>query len=367
MIRLHQPWYDKREERAVLKVLRSRQLAGNGKECAALEEELAAKLKAKYAFAVSSGSHALEMAMEIAGVSGGEVILPSFTFPSVANAILRTGAKPVFCEIRETDLNLDCEKALSLVSRQTKAIVVTHYGGHPVDVRNMPVPIIEDAAHALGSKVRNRFCGTLGPVGCLSFHQTKNCASGEGGAILCNTSEAARKIQVLREKGTNREDFIRGRVKFYAWVAKGSSFVLPELLAAIVRVQLTKLDEIVSRRRRIAEWYDESFADLEQAGLLKIVRPLKKGDSCYHIYAVLVNPAHRSSILTSMRTAGIETAFHFLPLHSSPYGRKLNSRVRLPQTDRLASSIIRLPIYPGLKEQDLQKIALAFRKAIKRL
>jgi dTDP-4-amino-4,6-dideoxygalactose transaminase len=332
-----------------------------------LEEELQSKLDMKYAFAVSSGSHAMELAMEILDLSGGEVILPSFTFPSVANAVLRAGGRPIFCEIREPDLNIDLQHALSLISRRTKAIVVTHYAGHPVNPEGIPIPVIEDAAHALGSSLQNRSCGTMGQVGCLSFHQTKNCAAGEGGAILCRSDEAAEKIRIFREKGTNREEFLSRRAPFYSWVGLGSSFVLSEVSAAITRVQLAKLDEIFLRRRRIAVWYDQAFADLEKTGLLKIVRPLDREGSSYHIYGILVNPARRASILAAMHAAGIGTAHHFMPLHSSPYGRKLNSGHPLPETDRLAASLIRLPIYPELGERDLETIALALTGALRAL
>jgi dTDP-4-amino-4,6-dideoxygalactose transaminase len=365
MIPLNQPWYDHREEEAVVRVLRTGQLAGNGRECAALEEELAARLGVEYALAVSSGSHALEVAMELLEVRGGEVILPSFTFPSVANAVLRAGGRPVFGEIREPDLNIDLEHARNLVGERTKAVVVTHYAGHPCDFTNFPAPVIEDSAHALGSVLGEQPCGTIGQVGCLSFHQTKTCACGEGGVVLCASGEAVEKVSVLREKGTNREDFKEGRIPFYSWVGPGSSLVLPELSAAIARVQLAKLEEILSARRRIAGWYDQSFADVERQGEARIVRLLDGGNPSHHIYALLVDPFRRASILARMRSAGVEAAHHFVPLHSSPYGRRLNPGVNLPRTDRLAASIVRLPIYPGLEEESLEKVAREFKKALR--
>lgn len=362
MIPLSKPWFDRSEEEAILKVMRSGELAGNGKECSALEQELKNIFHTNYVLVVSSGSHALEMAMELLNVRGGEVILPSFTFPSVANAIIRAGARPVFCEIREPDLNIDLNHAESLITSCTKAIVVTHYGGHPVSFEGIPIPVVEDAAHALGSMLDSHYCGTLGSFGCLSFHQTKNVASGEGGALICQSHSANLSALIFREKGTNRDLFKAGLVDFYTWVGIGSSYVLPELSAAIVRVQLAKLDEITSRRRAVATCYDEKLVELEKRGDIRIVRP-REGQSSYHTYAILVDPSRRDAIISKIRSSDIEAAFHFIPLHSSPYGKKIVGTLKLSRTEHLANSIIRLPIYPGLSHDDLEKVAKAVKFA----
>lgn len=180
---LHRPWIGAAERAALARVLARGELAGNGVECRALEAELARQLDVSHALALSSATHALETAMHLLDVAGGEVVLPSFTFPSVGNAVLRAGGRPVYCEIREPDLNVDLAHALSLVGPRTRALVATHYGGHPVDSSTSPVPVVEDAAHALGSRLGGRACGTLGRFGCLSFHATKNVVAGEGGAL----------------------------------------------------------------------------------------------------------------------------------------------------------------------------------------
>jgi dTDP-4-amino-4,6-dideoxygalactose transaminase len=357
VIPLHKPWIAPEDEAAVLRVLRSGRLAGNGPECAALEQELQARLGGTHAVvALSSATHALELSMQLLDLQGGEVIVPSFTFPSVGSAILRAGGVIRFCEVREPDLNVDLDHARSLIGPGTRAIVITHYAGHPQEVAGLPVEVVEDAAHALGSAIGGRPCGTLGRFGCFSFHSTKNVVAGEGGAFVTADQEAAGHARVFREKGTNRDDFTRGRVDHYAWVGLGSSFVLPEIAAALARTQLARFDRIQAERRRIACLYDEMLGDAEREGLLTIVRPLEAGVSSHHIYGVLVDPAVRASLISHLAEAGIASASHFVPLHASPFGRA-TAPSSLPRTDRLAASIVRLPIYPGLPDHDVERIA----------
>jgi dTDP-4-amino-4,6-dideoxygalactose transaminase len=363
MIPLHRPWLGAEEEAAVLRVLRSGRLAGNGSECAALERELQARLRVEHALVLASGTHALELAFRLLDVQHGEVIVPSFTFPSVANAVLGAGGTIRFCEIREPDLNVDLEDARALVGPRTRALVITHYGGHPQVARDFPVPVVEDAAHAFGSTIGDLVCGTLGVFGCLSFHATKNVVAGEGGALISRDREAVRRARIAREKGTNRDDFTAGRIDHYSWVGPGSSLVMPELSAAVARVQLAKADRILQERRRVAALYDERMADLEREGLATVVRP-RDGSSSHHVYAVLVPPVLRPHIVRIMRGRGIEVAPHFVPLHSSPYGRRLSPGVHLPTTDRIASSLLRLPIYPGLSPLDVDKIVDGLRAAL---
>jgi dTDP-4-amino-4,6-dideoxygalactose transaminase len=365
MIPLHRPWIDASDEAAVVRVLRSGRLAGNGAECAALERELHARLGGQHAVvSLSSATHALELMMQLLDLQGGEVIVPSFTFPSVGNAILKAGGVIRFCEIREPDLNVDLDHARSVIGPATRALVVTHYAGHPLDAAGFPLTILEDAAHALGSAIGNRACGTLGEFGCLSFHATKNLVSGEGGALLTRNPDAARRARIVREKGTNRDDFIAGRVDRYAWVGLGSSLVLPELSAALARTQLAKFDRILEERRRIALLYDDALGDLDREGRVTIVRPVGPGTSSHHIYAVLVDPDARPSVVERLERSGVQTASHFVPLHASPFGRSLAPDLALPRTDRLSASIVRLPIYPGLSEGEVAKVAASLREAL---
>jgi dTDP-4-amino-4,6-dideoxygalactose transaminase len=365
MIPLHKPWIAEDDEAAVLRVLRSGRLAGNGTECASLERELQARLGGGHSVvSLSSATHALELAMHLLDLRGGEVIVPSFTFPSVGSAILRAGGVIRFCEIRLPDLNVDLDHARSLVGPATRAVVLTHYAGHPQAASGLPVPVVEDAAHALGSEIGGRACGTLGAFGCLSFHATKNLVAGEGGALITRDGDAARRARVFREKGTNRDDFTSGRVDHYSWVGLGSSLVLPELAAALARTQLAKFDQILDERRRVARFYDAALSDLEAEHRLQVVRPAGEGSSSHHIYAVLVDPDVRSPVLQALARSGVQAASHFVPLHASPFGRALAPGLSMPCTDRIAASLVRLPIYPGLSESDTATVAAALREAL---
>ena len=364
MIPLHKPWIDADDEAAVVRVLRSGRLAGNGAECAAFESELQARLGGGHVVSLSSATHALELAMHGLDLRGGEVIVPSFTFPSVGSAILRASGTIRFCEVRTPDLNVDLDHARSLIGPTTRAIVVTHYAGHPQEFGALPVPVVEDAAHALGSEVGGRACGTIGAFGCLSFHATKNVVSGEGGALLTANEDAARQARIFREKGTNRDDFMRGRIDHYSWVGLGSSLVLPELSAALARTQLARLDRILEERCSVASRYDAALAGLERNGRLQIVRQLDKGRSAHHIYAVLVEPDTRAHVLQTLARDGVQAASHFVPLHASPFGRSVAPGVTLPRTDHIAASVIRLPIYPGLTEAEVATVVSAVRGAL---
>jgi dTDP-4-amino-4,6-dideoxygalactose transaminase len=365
MIPLHRAWLDAEEEAAVLRLLRSGRLAGNGVECAALECELRTRLGGgSEVLALSSATHALELMMLLLNLEGGEVIVPSFTFPSVGCAILRAGGVIRFCEVRLPDLNVDLDHARSLVGPKTRALVVTHYAGHPQDFTGFPAPVVEDAAHALGSRIHGRSCGTLGLFGCLSFHATKNVVAGEGGALIVRDPATAVPARIFREKGTNREDFAAGRVDHYAWVGLGSSFVLPELSAAIARVQLGKMDRILEERRRIAGLYDSELSCLERDGRLAVVRPVSNGLSSHHIYAILVDPGVRNDVVARLAAGGVQAASHFVPLHASPFGRSVTGGLTLPRTERVAASIIRLPIYPGLSNDEVRHVAACLRGAL---
>jgi dTDP-4-amino-4,6-dideoxygalactose transaminase len=258
---------------------------------------------------------------------------------------------------------VDLDHARSLIGPKTRALVVTHYAGHPQSFRGFPVPVIEDAAHALGSRIDDQWCGTLGAFGCLSFHATKNLVAGEGGALLTERADAARAARLFREKGTNREDFVAGLVDHYSWVGLGSSLVMPELSAALARVQLAKFGRIQEERRRVAQRYDEALDDLVREGRLSIVRP-GEGTSSHHIYAVLVDPARRSDVLSSLREAGVQAASHFVPLHMSPFGREVGGRISLPRTEGLSASVVRLPIYPGLPDGAVHRVASSLRRAL---
>ena len=349
-------------------------MAGNGAECAALERELNARLGGGVVLALSSATHALELMMHLLDLEGGEVIVPSFTFPSVGCAIPRARGVIRFCEVREPDLNVDLDHARSLVGPATRALVVTHYAGHPQDFRNFPVPVVEDAAHALGSRIDGRACGTIGEFGCLSFHATKNVVAGEGGALIVKDEAAARPARIFREREPTAKTLRRAGSITMRRSGPGSSFVLPELSAAIARVQLGKMDRILEERCRVARLYDTELFELEREGRLAIVRPTcakasagkpaQNVLSSHHIYAILVDPQVRNDVIARLAAGGVQAASHFVPLHSSPLGRSLTGGLSLPRTERVAASIIRLPIYPGLADEELRHVVACLRGAL---
>ena len=256
-IAFHAPWFDERELEAVREALAGR-VAGDGPVGRRVEALLAERMGARRVLLTTSGTHALELALLALGVGPGqEVVCPSFTFVSSANAVLRAGARPVFAEIEETTLGLDASDVERRLTPRTTALLPVHYAGVAPDMealsdlaRRHGLRVIEDAAQGLAASWRGRALGTIGDAGCLSFHETKNVTCGEGGALVVSDPEVARRAEIVREKGTNRSAFFRGEVDKYTWVAEGSSYVLSDLLAAVLLAQLAKLDAIQATARR---------------------------------------------------------------------------------------------------------------------
>ncbi len=266
-IAFSRPWFDAREEAAVREAL-SGQVSGDGPIGRRVEGRLAGLLGASRVLLTTSGTHALELALLALGVGPGqEVICPSFTFVSSANAVLRVGARPVFAEIEETTLGLDPADVERRITTRTAAVLPVHYAGVAPDMeallglaRRHGLRVVEDAAQGLGAAWRGRALGTLGDAGCLSFHETKNVTCGEGGALVVSDPELAHRAEIAREKGTNRAAFLRGEVDKYTWVAEGSSYVLSDLLAAVLLAQLQKLDAIQTRRASVVARYRQGLA-----------------------------------------------------------------------------------------------------------
>jgi dTDP-4-amino-4,6-dideoxygalactose transaminase len=370
-IALSVPWVDEREERRVGEALRGR-LAGDGPFCRSVEERLARRLGAHRVLLTTSCTHALELALLALGVGPGhEVICPSFTFVSTANAILRVGAKPVFAEIDETTLGLDPADVERRLTAGTRAILPVHYAGFAPDMkaigalaRTHDLHVIEDAAQGLGATYESRALGTLGDAGCLSFHETKNITCGEGGALVASDPDLARRAEIIREKGTNRSAFLRGEVDKYTWVAEGSSYILSEVLAAMLEAQLDKLDEIQARRARISTFYRDALADWARAHDVTLP-PADDGVRCgnHHLfYLRYPTGAIRDAVMPALRARGILATFHYVPLHSSPHGRALgHANLHLPVTDLVAATLLRLPLHPLLSEGDLARVVEAVR------
>jgi len=306
---------------------------------------------------------------------GDEVIMPSFTFVSTANAFVLRGVTPVFVDIRSDNFNLDENKIESSITEKTKAIMVVHYAGIACDMKKIlsiakkyNLFVIEDAAHAIGAKYENKYLGTLGDLGTFSFHDTKNITCGEGGALLINNPDLIERSEIIREKGTNRNKFFRGEVDKYTWVDIGSSFLLSEVSAAFLYAQLEELENINAKRVKIWNKYYENLKDLNtehQIGLPFV--PGYATHNAHIFYLVLKNLDERSRLITFLKENGVSSVFHYVPLHNSPAGLKYGKTFcELPVTEDLSERLLRLPLYFDLSESEvsfiLEKLNLFFKE-----
>ena len=314
----------------------------------------------------TSGTTALEMATLLCGLGqGAEVILPSFTFSSTANAVVLTGATPVFIDIRPDTMNLDETKIEAAITEKTKAIMPVHYAGVACEMdtimdiaRRHGLKVIEDAAQGVMSYYKGKALGTIGDFGCYSFHETKNYSMGEGGALVLTHKEDIEPAEILREKGTDRAKFFRGQVDKYTWVAYGSSYLPSDMNAAYLWAQLQEADRI--NEDRLATWnaYAEAFRPLAQEG--KVVLPTVPAD-CVHnahmFYIKLRDLKQRTAFIQYLRDREISSVFHYVPLHSAPAGRKFGrfdgeDVYTTKESDRL----VRLPLYYGMKPEDRERV-----------
>jgi dTDP-4-amino-4,6-dideoxygalactose transaminase len=301
------------------------------------------------------------MAMIALGIGpGDEVIMPSFTFVSSANAVVLRGARPVFAEITPETLNIDPEDIVRQITPRTRAIVPVHYAGVACDMdaimdiaRRHRLFVIEDAAQGVDAYHGDRALGTIGDIGCYSFHDTKNITCGEGGAFLTNNDEIAEQAEFVREKGTNRSAFFRGEIDKYNWISPGSSYIQSDILAALLEAQLTRREQIRSDRGLVWQAYYDALKPIARDK--GVILPVVPGyaTSNYHIfYFRVTTTALRDQVLNALKRQGIQATFHYVPLHSSPYGRStLHCRELLSVTQMCSETLIRLPIFPQLAEQ----------------
>lgn len=317
---------------------------------------------------------ALEMAALLLNIApGDEIIMPSYTFVSTANAFVLRGGVPVFVDIREDTLNLDERKVEAAITPRTRAIVPVHYAGIACEMdtimeiaRKHGLAVVEDAAQGVGSTYKARALGSIGTLGAYSFHETKNIISGEGGALLVNDGALASRAETIREKGTDRSRFFRGEVDKYTWQEVGSSYLPSEILAAFLWAQLEEAGTINDTRRRIWENYHLGLAELEGRGLLR--RPTVPPECKYngHIYYVLLTDVQwREGVLDTLAKAGIQATFHYVPLHSSPGGKRYGrSCGDLPVTEQSWQKLIRLPISLDLSESDQERVMTAIKSRL---
>jgi dTDP-4-amino-4,6-dideoxygalactose transaminase len=345
-------------------------LAGDGPFTKRCHERLEQRIGCTRALLTHSCTAALEMSALLANIEqGDEVIMPSYTFTSTATAFVLRGGVPVFVDIRADTLNIDESLIEAAITPRTKAIVPVHYAGVSCEMdaimaiaKGHGLMVIEDAAQGFASTYRGRPLGSIGALGCLSFHETKNIISGEGGALLINDVHLAERAEIIREKGTNRSAFFRGDVDKYTWVDLGSSFLPGELTAAFLWAQLQQGDDITRRRLEIWHHYHGALADAEQRGLLR--RPIVPAQCVHnaHMYYVLLpSLAARTDVIRRMRAQSVMPVFHYVPLHSSPAGQRFG-RVAgsMARTDDLSSRLLRLPLWIGV---DSERVLSTFLEA----
>lgn len=354
------------EMRYVLDAHARGHLSGNGWYTRYCESMLQDYLHVSRAMVVHSCTAALEICALLLEVGpGDEVIMPSYTFVSTANAFVLRGATPVFVDVRWDTLNIDEKLIERNITEKTRAIVVVHYAGVACDMdyigklgEKYQIPVIEDAAQSIGVRYGGKWLGGLGALGALSFHETKNIISGEGGALLINSEKYIDRAEVIREKGTDRSRFVNGLVDKYTWQDVGSSYLPSELISAFLAAQLDQIDQIGRVRKSLWDIYRQRLLDKGGLEWFTVPEPELLGDHNAHIFYILMRrPQDRDRLLAYLRMHGVGAVFHYVPLHSSPAGVKFG-RVSdaLPITDLVASSIIRLPLFVGLTEIEIEYV-----------
>jgi dTDP-4-amino-4,6-dideoxygalactose transaminase len=343
--------------------------SGDGPFTRSCHELLERELQAPKVLLTTSCTHALEMAAILLDCGpGDEVILPSFTFVSTANAFALRGTKLVFSDIRPDTLNLDETRLESLITSRTKAIVPVHYAGVACEMdafcaiaRRHQVAIVEDNAHALFARYKGKYTGTFGGLATQSFHETKNVTCGEGGALVVNEAALVERALIVREKGTNRSQFFRGQVDKYTWVDIGSSYLPSDLLAAFLLAQLEARHEIQKKRRWIWEYYHQHLEGWAQERAVRLpVVPPECAQAYHMFYLILPSLEYRQALIAHLKGEGILSVFHYVPLHSSEMGRKCAAReAHCPVTDDISVRLLRLPFYNDLTEAELARVVAA--------
>lgn len=374
-IPFNRPYMAGHEVDNILEAKRRNMLAGDGwftKQC---HQWMESNVGAQKALLTHSCTAALEMAALLIDIQpGDEIIMPSYTFVSTANAFVLRGGVPVFVDIRADTLNIDETKIEAAITDQTRAIVPVHYAGVACEMdsimeisRRYSLKVIEDAAQGVMAGYKGKPLGGIGDLGAFSFHETKNVISGEGGALLVNSEEYASQAEIIREKGTDRSRFFRGEVDKYTWQSVGSSFLPGELTAAFLLAQLEQATKITEQRRQIWDRYNLLTESLEQDGFLRRPQIPVECEHNAHIFFVLLQIGiDRKRVLADMKSNGIHALFHYVPLHSSPGGQRFSrTHADLTNTNQLSEQIVRLPLWIGMSESDQARVANALSSAIK--
>jgi len=337
-------------------------ISGSGYYTHKVQEYISHNFACPKVLLTTSGTSALEMAMLLIDLQpGDEVIMPAFTFVSTANAVLLRGARPVFAEIRKDTLNIDPGDIKNRISKRTKAVIPIHYAGAACDMdeimeiaRQKDILVIEDAAQGVNATYKGKYLGTIGNIGCYSFHGTKNYVCGEGGALLLNDNDEGLfdKAEIIWEKGTNRSKFLRGQVDKYTWTDIGSSYLPADILAAFLYAQLEELDCIHTAREKLYNNYYNNMLEYERKGLLRLPFIPPSSQSNYHIFYMLFNSVNqRDYVMNKLRDRGVSACFHYIPLHTSPMGKRLGyKKGDFVVTEETSENLLRLPLYPHMSD-----------------
>jgi dTDP-4-amino-4,6-dideoxygalactose transaminase len=327
---------------------------------------LQAELGCAAVFPTTSCTAALEMCALLLNLApGDEVIVPAYSFVSTVNAFALRGTTPVFADIREDTLNLDEARLESLISSRTRAVVVVHYAGVGCEMETISeiavrrgIAVVEDNAHGLFARYRGRYLGTFGCLATLSFHETKNFSCGEGGGLLVNDPAFVRRAEIIRDKGTNRQQLFRGEVDKYTWVDLGSSYVLSDILAAYLCAQLEQRDTIMSRRRALWEFYDSQLRGVVEAHGIRLPTIPDHCEQGYHMYYMILPSLEvRQALIAHLKRHRIASVFHYTPLHLSRMGRSCADRAaNCPVTERISERLLRLPFHHELEREDQQRV-----------
>lgn len=358
MISFNVPPYVGKEKEYIEQAIEKKKICGDGEFTKKCNEWLENKTGTSKALLTTSCTHATEMTALLSDIKpGDEVIMPSYTFVSTADAFVLRGAKAVFVDIRPDTMNIDEKLIEEAITDKTKAIVPVHYAGVSCEMdtimdiaKRHNLKVIEDAAQGVMSEYKGKALGTIGDYGCYSFHETKNYSMGEGGALLIRNPEDVERAEIIREKGTNRSKFFRGQIDKYTWVAAGSSYLPSELNAAYLYAQLEQADKIYEDRMNSWNRYYEMLSDLEQAGKIQLpVVPKECKHNAHMFYIKAKDLEERTALIDFLKANGVSSVFHYIPLHSAPAGMELgrfNGEDRY--TTKESERLLRLPMYYGL-------------------
>jgi dTDP-4-amino-4,6-dideoxygalactose transaminase len=364
-IGFNKPYLTGKETEYIQQAVLSGKISGDGVFTKRCHEFFEKKYGFKKCLLTTSCTDALEMAALLLNIQpGDEIIMPSYTFVSTANAFVLRGAKIVFADSGNTNPNIDADTIEALITDKTKAIVVVHYAGIACDMNKIMLIaerhhlyVIEDAAQAIDSFYNGKPLGSIGHMGAFSFHETKNIMSGEGGMLVVNDDGFITRAEIIREKGTNRSAFFRGEVDKYGWVDMGSSFLPSDIIAAFLYAQLENLDVIQDRRKKIWQQYYDSLLPLQDAGYIRMPYiPVYGTNNAHMFYIVCRNAIERESLINQLKENNINAVFHYLSLHKSVYYQGQHGSRELPMSDHYSDCLVRLPMYFELDNEDIKRI-----------